>query len=247
MARVWHRLAAAIVASLLAVGLVNCRGKPVAGGKCTVVGKYVCSDPSSALLCQGGTFVNLPCRGPKGCTGRGSSSECDDDLASEGDACLSTLNESYACSVDHKKELVCKDGKFQLARTCKGPKSCAIQGDTVHCDDSLIDVGDVCMEETGDANYACTPDRKTEVVCRGNKAEISNTCRGNKGCWIEGDTIHCDQDKGREGDVCRPVDNHSCSEDARSELKCAANGHWAKQRDCRHDGCKVKGNEVWCN
>jgi hypothetical protein len=254
MGRVWGRIAVAAVSVTVVLGLVNCKLRPTAGGKCTANGKYVCSDTASAMLCQGGTYVSMPCRGPRGCTGLGSSSACDDDLAQEKDACLQTLNENYACSVDHTKELVCgKDGIFVLASTCKGPKKCAVESltSTINCDDSFADVNDPCVVGAGDANYACSSDKKTEVVCKpaadGNgKFEASNTCRGMKGCRVENETVYCDQSAGREGDLCRPVDNYTCSEDGTVQLKCSAQFKWAKNRDCKKNGCKIKGTDVEC-
>jgi hypothetical protein len=250
MARVWQRLAAAVFATGLVVCLVQCKGlKPTPGGPCVTNNKYTCNDPTSAMLCQNGKYVTMPCRGPKGCRGTGPSSSCDDDLATENDACVQTLNDNYACSTDHLKELICKDGKFVTARTCKGPKKCAVNGDLINCDDSMADVNDQCVAEPGDSNYGCTPDKKIEVVCDAatNKFQTSNTCRGPKGCYIENERVFCDQSMARIGDKCRPVDNHSCSEDATAELKCSPQFTWILQRPCKHSGCKVKSQEVYCD
>jgi hypothetical protein len=192
----------------------------------------------------------MPCRGPRGCQGRGtSSSTCDDDLAQEGDPCQQTLNENYSCSTDHNKELLCKDGKFQTSSTCKGPKKCSVTGNTIKCDDSMADVGDPCVVEPGDANFGCSIDKKTEVQCDAatNKFIASNACRGPKGCWIEGDLVQCDSSFARIGDTCRPVENHACNEDARSEVKCSPQMKWVKHRECKREGCRVKGREIWCD
>jgi hypothetical protein len=247
MARAWRHTGVGLLIASWIVVLAGCHLKPQAGGKCSNNGQYVCADPQSALLCQDGTFAPIACRGPKGCAGTGTASQCDDDLANEGDGCLTTLNENYACSTDHAKELLCKNGKFTEVRSCKGTKACSITGDSLHCDDSLADPGDPCVEEAGDANYACSTDKSLEVVCKGGKFGQSNSCRGTKGCWIGGDTVHCDMSFAREGDICRPVDNHSCSEDAKSEMLCSPQMKWTKKRDCKREGCKVKGNEVYCN
>jgi hypothetical protein len=51
----------------------------------------------------------------------------------------------------------------------------------------------------------------------------------------------------REGELCRPVDNYSCTADAKQMLKCAATMKWAKEKDCKKNGCKVKGHEVSCD
>jgi hypothetical protein len=198
--------------------------------------------------------VAIPCRGPQGCKAPpGGDGVCDDDLAQEGDPCQDTLNENYACSTDHAKELLCKDGKFVVASACKGPKKCSVStvgmNTTIKCDDSMADLGDLCRPEPGDMNYACSTDKKIEVQCDAatSKFVASNGCRGPKGCYVEGDLVHCDATYAREGDPCRPVDNHSCSEDARSELKCSPQMKWTAQRQCKREGCRVKGHEIWCD
>jgi len=245
MIRKGSRLAAVVLCVCIAVGLTGCKQK--VGDKCSSIGKFACTDTASAMLCNAGTLVTLPCRGPHGCQGTGTASQCDDDLALEGDYCQTTLNENWSCSTDHKKELLCKDGKFQVARACKGPKSCQIQGNTIECDDSMADVGDVCVEEPGDSNYGCSLDKQIEVVCKNGKFQPSNSCRGLKGCSISSNTVTCDQSMAREGELCRPVDNYSCTADAKQMLKCAATMKWAKEKDCKKNGCKVKGHEVSCD
>jgi hypothetical protein len=234
-----------ILALIVLFGSEACKPKP--GASCSTSGKFTCESATSALLCQAGVIVALPCRGPKGCQGTGASSECDDDLAEEGDSCAMGLNENYSCSTDHKKELVCKEGRFAVRRTCRGQNECSIQGNLIHCDDSIGDPGDACVEEPGEANYACSVDKKLEIVCRAGKFETSNSCRGPKGCWIDGEMVRCDSSFAREGEICRPVDNNACSEDARNELHCSAQSRWVQKRECKGEGCKVKGNELSCN
>jgi hypothetical protein len=248
MARVWQRLASVSVAAGLVLLLSQCKGlKPTPGAPCVTNGKYQCSDPASALLCQSGKYVTLPCRGPRGCSGFGASSMCDDDLAQEGDACMQTLNDNYACAVDHTKEFICKAGKFTAVRTCKGPKKCTVSGDTINCDDSMADVGDVCVVDPGDANYGCSPDKKNEVVCDGptSKFTVAQACRGQRGCNIENDKVYCDYTVARVGEKCRHPDTHACSEDATAKLKCMPNFQWAAAQACKH-GCKVKPGVIDC-
>jgi hypothetical protein len=137
---------------------------PAAGDPCPVPNKYVCADTTSALLCRNGKRVAMPCRGPNGCRGEGDASKCDDDMGVAGDVCAMSLNENYACTPDHGSEVICKDNTFVVARACKGPKKCAVDGDLVHCDDSLGDVGDPCVAAPDDSNYACTTDRDRSRV-----------------------------------------------------------------------------------
>lgn len=238
-------MAPAVLSLFFLAGASDCKPKP--GAKCSTNGRFTCQDPSSALLCQGGVIVSLPCRGPGGCQGVGASSECDDDLAEEGDNCAMTQSENYSCTTDHKKELLCTEGKFVVRRTCKGQNACAIAANLIHCDDSVADVGDACVEEAGEANYACSVNKSLELVCKGKKFEESNSCRGPKGCWIQGESESCDYSFGREGETCRPVDSNACSDDAKSELVCTAQGKWAKKHECRREGCKVKGNDLYCD
>jgi hypothetical protein len=221
----------------------------VVGDACRVPNKYVCVGPAVALLCRNGKRVAMACRGPDGCRGEGDASRCDDHLGVEGDTCVMKLNESYACTQDHGSQLVCKDGTFVVASTCKGPKKCAVENDVVHCDDDFGDVRDPCIASPNEANYACSTDKKIELVCDASTKSFQpyNSCRGEKGCTIVDEQVHCDQSTGREGDMCRPVDNHACSEDASAELKCSAQGTWTVQRRCKQNACKIKNNDVYCD
>lgn len=248
MVGVCRRIAVAVLAVSIAVWLLACK-KPAAGGACTSSGKFICTSATGGLICQNGTLQTLPCRGPRGCQGVGAAAQCDDDLAQAGDACQQMANENYSCSTDHASELVCKDGKFVASRPCKGHEACTVTGDIIRCDDSLADVGDPCVVEPGDGNLACSTDKKIELSCdaKSKTFQPSNSCRGPKGCSITSDLLHCDGSFAREGDVCRPVDNHACAEDTKTSLKCSAQGKWQHNRDCKRDGCKVKGSEIVCD
>ena len=244
---VWRRLAVGLVSGLVLGVLVQCNAlKSKVGDKCTASGQFTCSDPSSALLCVGGSLVNMPCRGPNGCQGTGAGSQCDDDLGQAGEPCLAgSSGENYSCGTDMKSELVCTQGKWAVASTCKGPAGCKVSGLMVQCDDDFADLGDPCVSNASDANYSCTPDKKTIVVCQQNKFVQWEGCRGPKGCHIEGNNVYCDTTMGKAGDTCRRADNHACSDDGTAMLHCTAALKWEKQSDCKH-GCKVKGNEVEC-
>ena len=90
-----------------------------------------------ALLCEpaeaGGqpgstAWVEVPCRGGRGCGRRGETDECDDTLALEGDACPLDPPLDYACTPDRSRALACKEGRFSLWRACRGPEGCAVEG-----------------------------------------------------------------------------------------------------------------------
>lgn len=248
MGRVWQRLAATVGSGLVLLVLVNCNAlKQKPGDKCVNNGQFQCTNASTALLCQSGTIVSMPCRGPNGCQGVGPGSQCDDDLGQAGEPCLSgSGGDNYACAVDHKSELVCTNGKWTVESTCKGPGSCKVEGLMVHCDDDFADVNDPCKSAASDANYSCTPDKKTIVVCQSNKFVEWEGCHGPKGCHIENNQVYCDTSMGAVGDQCRHADSHACSDDATQLLRCSPQFKWTKQMDCKH-GCKVHGTEVDCN
>lgn len=194
MARVWQRLAVAVGSGFLLLVLSQCNAlKQKPGDKCVSNGHFQCTDPSSALLCAGGTLVNMPCRGPNGCQGMGPGSQCDDDLGQVGEPCLNgSGGENYACGTDMKSQLVCQNGKWALNSTCKGPAGCKVTGTLVHCDDDFADIGDTCQSNASDANYSCTPDKKAMVVCTANKFQMWEACTGPKGCHIESNLVYCD-------------------------------------------------------
>ena len=246
--RLGSRLATALVAGLMLFALVNCNAlKKKVGDKCATNGQFTCNDPSTALLCAGGSLVNMPCRGPNGCTGSGPASTCDDDLGQAGEPCLAgSSGENYACGTDMKSELACTGGKWTVASTCKGPQGCKVTGLMVHCDDDFADLNDPCVSSASDANYSCTPDKKTIVVCQQNKFVEWEGCYGPKGCHIENNNVFCDTTMGKEGDMCRHADSHACDTEGKTMLHCSKDNKWTKQMDCKKQGCKIKGNEVFC-
>ena len=56
----------AVVAVVVSIFSVAC-GSAKAGGSCSQSG-FLCQDPQNALECRVGTWLDLPCRGPAGCT-----------------------------------------------------------------------------------------------------------------------------------------------------------------------------------
>jgi hypothetical protein len=165
--------------------------------------------------------VRLPCRGPAGCTGLGPASHCDDDRGLEGEACQQPREkDSYACTPDGAGELLCVRGTYALLRACHGPNGCVVRGDTINCDPSRGEPGDRCAHSDTDANYACTIDQGSEVVCdeESRSYRIARVCRGPRHCWIEGEKLYCDQSVARAGEACGPEGRRTCSEDHKAAL-----------------------------
>jgi hypothetical protein len=222
-------------------------GDPCIGGD----GKslFVCdAEGRNDLVCGSDLrfAIDRPCKGAGGCeptpAGR---DHCDDALADVGDKCRSERGESLACSADHKGELVCRNGKFELYSVCKGPRGCVVAG--FECDSSVGDVGDACPEQRGDANYACSADKTSLVVCRDGKFAPSRACRGRRGCWLDdGRVAHCDTSVAREADDCGPSDVAACGEDGRSALECSE-GKWVTVRACKAGRCRWSGQGASCS
>jgi hypothetical protein len=94
-------------------------------------GNAACSaDAKGIIVCEKGKYVVRPCRGPSGCKTSGDTAECDTSVGELGDPCSGT---GYACSVDRKSLLQCKDGKAVLDEKCESGQSCKSEGDKVGC------------------------------------------------------------------------------------------------------------------
>lgn len=157
---------------------------------------YACStDLASALVCKDGHFALWRrCRGPQACQViDGRNIHCDTSLGEAGDPCEHPG--TFACSVDGQTMLQC-DGKALVpASSCRGPKACHFErgesGSEPHridCDDGLAAEGDPCAQPK---RITCGVDRKTELVCDGQKFTKKRDCpRGD--CRVEGTELFCD-------------------------------------------------------
>lgn len=142
--------------------------------------EYACSaDKKRALLCKNGRFERyLECRGKAGCSLLGQQISCDTSVAAKGDPCK--VQGAVACTEDQKNMVICRDGKFETYRYCRGQYGCYMKGDTPSCDETISLEGDPC----GLAGYVvCSVDGKDELVCQGGRFVRSRTCRKN-GCTV---------------------------------------------------------------
>jgi hypothetical protein len=94
-------------------------------------GRFVCSgDHRSVLLCLAGKYAPYhTCRGERPCETKRNEVTCDMHLADVGDPCHGEVS---ACTVDGKKMLDCKEGKFAVRGPCR---SCELDADasTILC------------------------------------------------------------------------------------------------------------------
>lgn len=246
MPRIWARFISSALAAFAIAIVYGCVSKPAAGKPCKQNGALNCVDGQNALYCDGTAWQAVACHGAKGCRKLGTSVTCDDDLANEGDGCVNFTNENHACSTDHSKILICKSGKFQKKRDCKGPTHCTVKAvgndAELHCDNAVAEAGDTCLP----GSLACTPDGKMKLRCVGEKFVNDNTCRGPKGCHLTNNTLYCDETIAMEGDVCDTASEVTCGMDGKSELICTG-GAYKKKRDCKgKDGCYVRGTTLYC-
>jgi hypothetical protein len=242
-----------------------CRSKPAPGAPCRALDQLVCAAPDHALVCEragaagagaseagsavpaatGGAWVSVPCRGPRACGKNGDLDDCDDSIGASGDACPLDPPLDYACTADHAQALVCKEGRYELWRACRGPEGCAVEGGrNVRCDNTLGQPGDPCAQAS---SYACSVDRQTMLVCDGATLHPASSCRGPGGCKAERDArrVDCDDAVAQAADPCDQEGRIACAVDGKSELFCS-HGHYDKKRDCRRSDCRLDGNELFC-
>ena len=241
------RVAAVIGLAATVLGVVAaCRSRPAPGAPCRTPDQLVCVAADGALVCEGAAWVPIPCRGARGCAKSGETDDCDDTVGAEGDACPQSPPLDYACTADHARALVCKDGRYGLWRACRGPEGCTVEGGrNVRCDNTLGEPGDPCVQV---GTYACSVDRLTMLVCDGSTLHPASSCRGAAGCRAERDAskVDCDDAVAQQTDPCDQEGRISCAVDRKSELFCS-HGQYDKKRDCRRSDCHLDGNELFCD
>lgn len=151
--------------------------------------EYACStDKKQLVVCKKGQFETwLQCRGPRGCAMEGKIPNCDISLAAKGDPCKKP--ESFACADDGKQMLICKLGRFETFRYCRGANGCVAQPEGPACDESLSLLGDPCGTP---GQIGCSTDGKMELICQGGVFMKSRACKN--GCTIAtktGRSVEC--------------------------------------------------------
>jgi hypothetical protein len=136
--------------------------------------EYACSpDKKHAVVCRGTKFEPwLECRGPAGCSMLGRTVSCDITVAVKADPCKT--QGAVACSEDKAQMLICRDGKFELYRYCRGQYGCFLKENSPSCDETISLAGDPCGIS---GQVVCASDGKTELVCQGGIFQKSLTCK----------------------------------------------------------------------
>lgn len=227
------------VGTVVAVLAAGC--KPKEGKSCRNEGRESCVDAKNALVCHSGLWEPMLCRGTLGCRKVGSEAECDQSAAEDGDVC--NLADDVVCGADKKSMLECKQNKWARTASCLGQNGCLLVGKTVKCDNTIAMLGDAC---THTDDYACSPDKKVELVCKDAKFTVSATCRGPKGCNVVAKQISCDDTRAVLNDACGKDQSYTCDMEGKSILVCRA-GHYVVDEPCKGKlNCRVLNTKVGC-
>jgi len=230
-----------LVFELLAVATA-CRGRPVAGDACRRAGALLCPANDRGLLCDGGSYEEIACRGPLGCSAdRG---QCDTSVGKLNDPCPGGAR-TFACTEDRMSALACEAGRFERWRECRGPRHCSATNETgVECDTSFGETGDPCAQTDVEA---CSVDRSALLRCNGKSFEVASMCRGSDGCTIDrqNHSVMCDDRSAVDRDPCDRPKRVACSLDGGAELVCES-GKYRAKRSCRYTSCSVDGDRVVC-
>jgi hypothetical protein len=197
--------------------LVAC--KPQAGASCDEkqANKAVCQDPSTALICFGGKWETLPCRGPSGCamlSSRKITCENDDNVA--GEVCNGS---DVECSLDKTAKLKCEGHRWKVRQDCGADHVCTSRGEYLEV---------ACQPKPGSACNAAVDtkvfcvDEPNALVCLNGKWETMR-CRGPSACDRSSrhdDTCNTLAVPGEYCDGSAALAPLFCSEDATSKLKC---------------------------
>lgn len=125
--------------SLAVFSLAAC-GSSAPGGSCDTTG-FLCYDNVTAMECQLGKWIALPCRGPSGCQRDGAVIKCDMTLNQENDACASSAVGSGLCSSDGKATLECRndpDTHVNALKKTNSCRSCAVMKNATSGKDEVV-------------------------------------------------------------------------------------------------------------
>jgi hypothetical protein len=165
---------------------VSVAGEPCLAASAGSAENRACTaDKKESLACSGGMWkVVEACTGPKGCAIHGDAVSCDVRGATAGAPCPGPG--TYACAIDAKSRLACKDGTFAFDRFCRGQAGC--RDSDVSCDQTLALLGDPCGTP---GMVACAADGHSALVCTGGQFVTQRGC-ASQGCQVtEGRQIDC--------------------------------------------------------
>ncbi len=234
------RRSALIFAAWLALLLgASCRAG--VGDKCEK-GDARCLDAARELVCENGKFIEVPCRGARGCAASERGVACDISKNRAGDRCSRDEEGSAVCQ-DARQLLACHGGVYELV-PCRGPNGCVMESEHALCDTSVGVSGDACRDE---GKKRCAEDKTAVLVCKDGRLSALYSCRGASGCSVSGNKLDCDMSLAVEKDPCDPrLEGHvACSGDRSATLICKS-GRFVLDEKCRGGSCVAEGNQTRC-
>jgi len=164
-----------------------------AGDPCSAddEGAATCATKDSMLACHGGRYAIVPCRGSRGCVNAEGRALCDTSIAEPGDACRD--ENLKACSGDGSQVLICKQHTMQRFYQCRGAAGCVSSAGKLSCDTSLAKLGDACDKKLEGQAFACSPDEREILSCKGGAFMLEETCKPGQKCRLVGTSTKCEK------------------------------------------------------
>ncbi|MFO0594668.1 MAG: hypothetical protein U0228_05175 [Myxococcaceae bacterium] len=225
-----------LAAVAFAVLAVSC-SKPKEGEACEGE-KGTCLDKENAIVCIGGTYAKVKCqKSATGCMEVVGNVSCD-VIRDVGVPCAGSGGD---CSSDGKKMLACEGGKWAFKMNCS--KLCVSNVNGVRCENASGAAGDPCTKEQFD-QAVCSEDKKTLLVCDGEKFNAASSCKGQNHCRAVNKNIECDTTIADVGDPCEEDGTLSCDPAKKELLKCSGK-KFALEKKCPKR-CMNAFNDIKC-
>jgi hypothetical protein len=200
------------------------------------LGKRICKDDKTAVVCLDSKFALSACGGPGGCTSNADLSvkDCDATVAKAGDTCDRTFVTKPACDVDGKEQLECtKQNKWEVQFHCRGPEGCKSEKGETKCDHSVAEPGDPCFPPVP---IVCSKDGTQAILCNGTTM-FEKPCVGEDGCKPAkepGGDAMCDQREPSVNFPCETKGRLACAKpkdnDHGTLLECNGTKYAAKKK-----------------
>jgi hypothetical protein len=239
----------AVLAAFLFLVLVQCDLFPRDGASCSSF-RGECLSKQDGLFCVGldvgaGKYRKVRCLGPGGCKEEFLGKVlCDMAKSDVGTPCMDSMKSKAACSDDGKNMLMCVSGEWEQHHRCLGAKACTVDGEMVHCDESVAAEGDEC---TNEGRTACTLDAKERLVCKDKRMVRGVACTGEKGCHVDGTLVNCDGPAGLPGAPCDTEGASECAADGKTRLSCKDGTLGAPVVCHGSDGCRRADDKIYCD
>lgn len=231
-------LLAAPLAASIAVG--GCRAE--VGGRCEK-GEARCVDAQRSLSCENGQFVEVPCRGARGCEKSEAGIACDVSLNRAGDRCSRDEEGAAVCQTPQVM-LACRSARYEVV-PCRGARGCVVESGRAICDTSRGAPGDACRE---DGKKACALDGSAVLACTAGSLAPLFICRGPNQCASAPGKLECDMSVAVAGDSCDSrMEGHVACTLERDALLVCKQGRFVADEKCKPGTkCSAEANQTRC-